>query len=123
MLVHVHGDSSLVCMLKVCDFEAVSPEISFSELNISDLAIYNIFIVSGNHKHICHIKFALFFLNKWPNSFARNSSGNIHLILIYMQAITESQNRITESCGQICLKWKLLASHINSSCSLQCGTD
>lgn len=61
MLVHVHGDSSLVYMLEVCGFEAVNPEISFSELNISDLSIYNIFIVSGNHLHICSIKFALFF--------------------------------------------------------------
>lgn len=61
MLLHVHGDSPLVYMLEVCGFEGVSPEISLSILNVSDLAIYNIFIVSGNHKHICNIKFFGFF--------------------------------------------------------------
>lgn len=66
MLLHVHGDSSLVYMLELCGFEAVSPEISLSVLNVSDLAIYNIFIISGNHTHICNIKFVLFFLNIWP---------------------------------------------------------
>lgn len=61
MLLHVHGDASLVYVLEVCGFEGASPEISLSVLNVSDLAIYNIFIVSGNHKHICNIKCVLFF--------------------------------------------------------------
>lgn len=57
MLLHVNGDSSLVYMLEVCGFEAVSPEILPSALNVSYLVIYNIFIISGNHTHICNIKF------------------------------------------------------------------
>lgn len=48
-------------MLEFCGFEAVSPEIPPSALNVSDLVIYNIFILSGNHTHICNIKFILFF--------------------------------------------------------------
>lgn len=61
MLLHVHGVSSLVCMLEFCGFEGVSPEISLSVLNVTDSAIYRIFNVSGNHKHICIIKCVLFF--------------------------------------------------------------
>lgn len=61
MLLHVHGNFSLVYMLEICGFEAVGPEISSSVLNASDSVIYNIFITSGNHTHVCNIKFVLFF--------------------------------------------------------------
>lgn len=61
MLLCVNGDSSLVYMLEFCGFEAVSPEIPPSALNVSDLVIYSIFIISGNHTHICNIKFILLF--------------------------------------------------------------
>lgn len=72
MLLHVNGDSSLVYILKGCGFEAVSPKIPPSALNVFDLVIYNIFIISGNHTHICNIKFILFFKNLWPKSVTRN---------------------------------------------------
>lgn len=61
MLLHVNGESSLVYMLEVCGFEAVSPEIPPLAMNVSDLVIYNILITSGNHIYICNIKFILFF--------------------------------------------------------------
>lgn len=52
MLLYVSGESSLVYMLEICGFEAVSPEILPLAMNVSDLVIYNIFITSGNHIYL-----------------------------------------------------------------------
>lgn len=62
-------------MLDGCGFEAVNPEIPPSALNVSDLVIYNVFITSDNHTHICNISlilFFFFFFCLWLSSVARN---------------------------------------------------